>query len=87
MASWESPEFCAFSCAIQSFTLFPLVDEDCDPEEEELLLLYGCEDGELGCWGAVDDELGLVLLGGDGEVCANVSPDAATAIAASAAAN
>jgi hypothetical protein len=32
--------FCAFSCAMQSLMLFALLDEeDCDPDDEELLLL------------------------------------------------
>ena len=40
IASWDIPVFCAFSCAMQSLTLFALLDEeDCDPEDEELLLL------------------------------------------------
>jgi hypothetical protein len=40
IASLDIPVFCAFSCAMQSLTLFALLDEeDCDPEDEELLLL------------------------------------------------
>ena len=40
MASCDIPVFCPFRCAMQSFTLFALLDEeDCDPDDEELLLL------------------------------------------------
>jgi hypothetical protein len=81
MACSDIPEFCAFSCARQSFRAFPLAPApslDCAPEEELLL-------GDAGCSG--DDELGLVLLGGAGDVvCASARPDVASAIAASAAA-
>jgi hypothetical protein len=40
IASWDIPVFCAFSCVMQSLMLFALLDEeDCDPDDEELLLL------------------------------------------------
>lgn len=91
----DIPEFCACSCAIQSFMLFgaaalevaSLEVESVDDGDvaDELLYGFGVVDG-LACCGSVEVELGGEVACEDDVVCAKARPEAASVMAASTAA-